>query len=707
MRKVKLGRTKAGYLTTFGIGETFEKETIDKLKNCDAFSIQIDESEVNKVSQLEIRANLSSKGKGIERRHFKVVDLEAGDAGTITETVLEAFIEDGIDVKGKLIDIGMDGCSTMQGIKNGVITRMMKEIPQLRSTGSCNSHNLANTMKHATEKFDPDIKLALVDLYQDIGGSKGKGLKKKKEFEAVARDMGLEPKPVKRFVDTRFRTLLVCISPVLHNYLAIVKYYRTLKKPTDRQKRLQAFFVDREDKSRIELKFLIGTTEFTAAIDFFEESQAHVHNTKDKLEQILVGQLGKILDDKHLNNLDAKEELVRKPTVEIVNLEIDEAEVLPNKKIFVGQEVNKELKSLGLSPQSVQIKWFYEKVKTFHVTAAKFLLKYFKVALSDEAMDNMVALDPKKQSHFLTPRKLTRLSNQYSKIVDNIDLFGGQDKIQEEVKMYVVDEDVKVLEKKDYEGFWKSVGDLQEGDWPKYDILPRFALAMGTKNSATGDVERSFSTMNLIHQNRQRNCMRQETLDAHLHIRSGVECEEIIEKCDKCEKGSRDHCHCVLTIISTEMKSNCRKAWEKCKVAQGEAASIKEHVKESNEEKYNKVVSAESERIQKLKEKLCNRSDFLSSGLMKPVYEKPIKGAGSKEGRKEKNEEGGSKDDQSKQGGSKVDKNNAEGNKVDKNKSKKPATWKEDQNRNKHTGSKNKGESILDSLTAAKKHRKV
>ena len=31
-----------------------------------------------------------------------------------------------------------------------------------------------------------------------------------------------------------------------------------------------------------------------SAIDFFEEHQAHVHNTQDKLEQVLVSQLRKV-----------------------------------------------------------------------------------------------------------------------------------------------------------------------------------------------------------------------------------------------------------------------------------------------------------------------------------------------------------------------------------------------------------------------------
>ena len=113
--------------------------------------------------------------------------------------------------------------------------------------------------------------------------------------------------------------------------------------------------------------------------------------------------------------------------------------------------------------------------------------------------------------------KLKSLANQYSKVVDNIESIGGMDKIRSEIDEFVTDEDIKVLDKNDFEQFWTEVANVREGGWCKYDILPRFALAMGTKNSATGDVERGYSIMNLIHQHRQRNSMSQDTLNAHLH----------------------------------------------------------------------------------------------------------------------------------------------------------------------------------------------
>ena len=184
--------------------------------------------------------------------------------------------------------------------------------------------------------------------------------------------------------------------------------------------------------------------------------------------------------------------------------------------------------------------------------------------------------------------------------------------------------------------------------------------------------------MNLIHQNRQRNCMTQDTLDAHLHIRSGVECDKNIKNCERCNTDSYDHCHCSQTIISDEMKLSCKKAWEKCKTAQREAR--KELAKVSNVDKYNEVIASETERIDQLKKKFETKSEFLGSSLMKPVYgkkgkvdsgkEKTSKNKKSKDGKgMSKNRKEGSWDDDC--GGSRSSKRSNDKNSVSSNSKKK------------------------------------
>ena len=61
----------------------------------------MDESKVNKRSEVEICCNISS-ASGVESRHYKCVDLQAGDAETICNTLIGEMVEDKIPYKEKI-----------------------------------------------------------------------------------------------------------------------------------------------------------------------------------------------------------------------------------------------------------------------------------------------------------------------------------------------------------------------------------------------------------------------------------------------------------------------------------------------------------------------------------------------------------------------------------------------------------------------------
>ena len=300
LQKVKLGETKAHYLINNGIAKEYSEITKEKILSSIAVGASLDESEVNHVSQMAVTTKIATK-EGVEYRFFKTLDLEDGEAKTITDTFVKSFKEENIDLEDKIIDAATDGCPTMIGTKSGFITRLGKEIQGIHFTGSCGAHNVSNTMQHATESFDADLKMALVDIYFDIGGAPGKGLKRMKEFKSLCKERGHIPKPFKKFISTRFRSLRTCIGPVLDNYDEIVNYYRNVKKtiktPGPRRDRLIAFFVDREEMSQLKLNFInAATLDFTEKIDFFESRSANIHNTVDTLENLLFDQLSKFVD---------------------------------------------------------------------------------------------------------------------------------------------------------------------------------------------------------------------------------------------------------------------------------------------------------------------------------------------------------------------------------------------------------------------------
>ena len=73
--KMKLSDTKGRYILRHGISPTYQKETIELLRNCYGFSIGTDETEVNKVSELEILVPVATKEDGMQLRHYRTLDL--------------------------------------------------------------------------------------------------------------------------------------------------------------------------------------------------------------------------------------------------------------------------------------------------------------------------------------------------------------------------------------------------------------------------------------------------------------------------------------------------------------------------------------------------------------------------------------------------------------------------------------------------------
>ena len=76
------------------------------------------------------------------------------------------------------------------------------------------------------------------------------------------------------------------------------------------------------------------------------------------------------------------------------------------------------------------------------------------------------------------------------------------------VKEYQVDEDIYLFDSDlGYVEYWNKVGSLSEGaaGWSKYEILPLFAVSLAAKFNSNSDVERKFSEMNTVHQNKSIN----------------------------------------------------------------------------------------------------------------------------------------------------------------------------------------------------------
>ena len=640
IKKMTLKREKARYISNRGIGPEYQEESIRLLQTCDAFSVALDESEINKETECEVLVKLSHKEGGIQLRHYKSIDLPATDAETIVSSLLGSFDADGIDYKSKMVTAMTDGCNVMQGKHGGVKKKLSDRVPQIKDFGSCTDHHVGNTMQKAVEAFDEDCITAAMNTYQDIGGAKGLGLKKKKEFEKVALDMGVQVKAFKKLVSTRFRGIRLSIAPILFNWEVIVAYYKSVKKPTDRQVKLQQFYVEREFDSKLKLMFVMAATrEMEDGIDYFEQQATLLHENRGKLEDILRSQLAKFHDESVLKVLDEEGNVTKKRGSKLLDVKVDDEKTLLKKsRVFIGQQAGQLIKDMGLTPSSKQMNLFFEKVYKFHQVAATFMMKYFETGLKSTELDYMSGFGPKQRRKVETPHKLRYLANTFSKVVKNIRPGDGMDKLLVEIEEYNTDDEIgEIMDGKEtFDQFWEKIGNINEGDnWQKYEVLPRFALALATPFNSGSDVERAFSVQSDIHRDPKKNYMSHETLDAHMQIRYGIESKENKENCKMCQKKEelrrkddsektekekkmkpRCVCHCKHALISDGMRRSCAQAWRVDELEDDEAEG-----EQRNELLKEDVIKARENRLDKLKEQMKTRLTMYKPDKMNNIYE--------------------------------------------------------------------------------------
>lgn len=611
---LKLKETKARYVAQHGIAKTYLEETIQKLQTCDAFSIGFDESEMNKVHEMEILVMIANKKEGIELRHYRTVALDGTDAETISNTIIEQLQDDNINWKQKLISLMTDGCPTMQGCASGVKKRIIDQAPQIIDFGSCNGHHIGNAARHAcseihvTNDYDKLCEV-FIDVIYDIGGAPGKGLKKKEAFERLAKEKGREVVPFASYGGTRFRGYTNCIIPILHNWESIIDYYSNVGNPTDRQKKLIDFFVTKEFESLLKLNFIMAATkDVMEAIDYFEVRENKIHLARAKMETVLRTQLMKFMKKSVVDKIDDDGKVCKRTGNELLLINLDEdSNFLSKNSVFIGQKCSQIIRDLGLEPSYPQLDWFFKMVFDFYTTLVTKMIGYFSIGLRSIELEYMDAFSPNNRRSADTFDKILFLGGSFTKVLNNIRPHDGFDKLRKEVELYQVDEEVRKIDPNlSYNNYWMKVEEITEGSekWVVYEVLPRFARALGTPFNSGSEMERGFSKQSDILRDPKRNGLKHETLDTCLQIRFGMESKETVSKCSHSNCSNCCKCHCNLAEISDKMRENCSNAYRTLKsVEQSKKNDTIDVQQESENEGLKK-------RLNKFKESLSKRSTF-------------------------------------------------------------------------------------------------
>ena len=160
--------------------------------------------------------------------------------------------------------------------------------------------------------------------------------------------------------------------------------------------------------TEMKLLFMMFATEVNNdAINWFEDSSTKVASINSKLTELLRYQLKQFMVDTVIEDMDEEGNIVLKEGISLLEVDIEEGEKhRSNKLLKIGGECEKKIKSLGLSPTSPHLKWFFDQVRVYHKTKAKFYIKYFRSALESSVLKACSSLDPLAQSKNTTKHKL-------------------------------------------------------------------------------------------------------------------------------------------------------------------------------------------------------------------------------------------------------------------------------------------------------------
>ena len=200
--------TKGDYFLTHGVYDYHHQNLINILK-CTFFSINIDESSVNRKSLLDVNVSfLDTEKKESCKRNFTTISMEKGTtASDIVDAIISEFEASFIPLKN-IVTIVTDGCSTMLGEEGGVHAVVLRQrLPHLPHWGGCSCHDCSNILKAGVAKLHPNLTNLFSQLHTYLSTS---SLHRMREYQDFCLSQGQQPHRIPDFLDVRFRTITNC-----------------------------------------------------------------------------------------------------------------------------------------------------------------------------------------------------------------------------------------------------------------------------------------------------------------------------------------------------------------------------------------------------------------------------------------------------------------------------------------------------------------
>jgi len=214
-KDIALHGTKCTALVKRVLSPSVHEQLLNDLKDCN-YSLIIDEStDIGLQKQLCIMVRYFSTAQDrIVTTFLRLVSIASGSAESIFET-LTTFLSNNRLRIDKCVGLATDGCNTMCGQNNSVITKFRELCPNIVHI-KCICHSLQLRSSYALKVMPRNVEFLVAETYNWFCHSTLRQNKYKDLYKCI--NVGEEPLKILKMSDTRWLSIAPCVERVLHQY---------------------------------------------------------------------------------------------------------------------------------------------------------------------------------------------------------------------------------------------------------------------------------------------------------------------------------------------------------------------------------------------------------------------------------------------------------------------------------------------------------
>lgn len=418
-------QTKGDYYLTHGLYEFHHQNFVKTLKNT-YFSINIDESSVNRKSQLDINVSyIDKETREACKQNFTTISMEKGTtAPEIVDALVLEFDSSFIPLTN-IITIVTDGCSTMLGEEGGVHALLRQRLPHLPHWGGCSCHDCSNILKAGVSKLNSNLTNMYSQLHSYLSTA---SLHRLREYEEYCHSLGLVPHRIPDFLDVRFRTITSCAEWMekddrcLYNWFE--KLTQEIKDGTHKDISAAELVILREFSSnyftvRLCNKFILDVSlPILTCINHFESEEPKIFERFDVLADLLITFMAKFLMNG--GRKAGKDDFT---TRDLLDVDVTDSSLqLSDKNMFLGPKVETFLVEVGLTRSSPELAPWLGKVREFYCEALAKAQKYFRAPLASKVLRACDVFDPEvlfSSALDEVKNKFQTVASRFSNVIKN------------------------------------------------------------------------------------------------------------------------------------------------------------------------------------------------------------------------------------------------------------------------------------------------